>query len=541
MNQFANYLQQHLDGEVLTSDDVRDYFATDASVLAIKPKIVIYPRHEVDIRKVLLWCDQFANKGLIMPVTSRGGGSDLTGAAIGRGVVMVFTAHMNKLLEFERRKGYCRLQPGCPNSQWQQFLAAQQRFFPPTKGGDPQATIGGAVANNSGGYYSHKYGLTGDYISRLRVVLSNGEIITAGPLSRRQTLKKVYQSTLEGEIYRKLIQLWPRYEARLQSWPQAGQIGYNLRNVRQDDGGYNLIPLFVGSQGTLGIISQVEAASRPFNPVPLSVILPLKKIKDLPPLVAEIKKQRPASLEMIDGESLRRVSQISKAFFDDYSFEVSNLAAVLLVEFDNPSYRRAWSSLKKVVKKAEYYGVDCAVMSTNIKQQQFDRLREATSFIITDSSRQSRHLPGFEDAYIPLDQFLDFYKKAKELFKRQRINLLVWGNIGLGQVKVWPKINLGEATGRNRYFNLLEDYWQLVTKFGGQASCLHNDGQIRGPNIIQQVPEDIYQIMAEVKNIFDPFGILNPQVKLGASRKQNSDNLKSDYNWGRFYQNWPRG
>ena len=540
MNQFAKYLQQHLDGEVLTGDDIRDYFATDASVFTVKPKIVIYPRHEVDIRKVLLWCDQFANKGLVMPVTARGGGTDLAGAALSNGIVLVLSAHLNKLLEFESRKGYFRLQPGCLSSQWQQFLYSHERFFPPIKNADPGATIGGAVANNSGSHYSEKYGLTGRYIRRLRVVLSNGEIITARRLSRRQTLRKVYQSTLEGEIYRQLIQLWPRYEARIDSWPVNHHTGYDLRGVRLADGGYNLIPLLVGAQGTLGVISEIEVATAPYNPVPMSALLPVNQLKDVPPLVAEIKRQRPAALEIIDGLSLIRIQQLVKTFFDDYPFNIDKLAAILLVEFDNASYRNAWRRLKKVIKKAEYYGVEPTVMSTALKQQQFDRLRGATSLLVTDASRGTRALPGLEDSYIPLDRLLDFHKAASDLFKKHRLNFMFWGNIGLGQIRTMPRFNLSETSSQSRYLRLIKDYWQLVASHGGQTNCLHNDGRLRGVNIHQEIDKDLFQVMTEIKTIFDPFNILNPQAKFGASWPENNQSVRSNYDWGRFYQNLPR-
>ena len=209
MNQFAAYLQKHLDGEVLAGDDVREHFATDASPLRIPPKMVVYPRHETDIRRVLAWCEQFAAKGSKCRLQPGAGGLIWRAPALVPGIVLALGAHLNNLLEFEGRRVLFRLQAGCDLNQWQQFLSSQYRFFPPTKNAVMGATIGGAVANNSGSHYSEKYGLTDRYIRRLRVVLSNGEVIIAERLTRRQTLKKLNQSNLEGEIYRQLIQFWP--------------------------------------------------------------------------------------------------------------------------------------------------------------------------------------------------------------------------------------------------------------------------------------------------------------------------------------------
>ena len=540
MNQFATYLQQHLDGEVLTGDDIRDYFATDASVFRVRPQIVIFPRHEVDIRKVFLWCDQFANKGLVMPVTARGGGSDLAGAAVGSGIVLVLSAHLNQLLEYESKRGYFRLQAGCELGHWQHFLTSQYRFFPPAKNASPVATIGGAVANNSGSHYSEKYGLTGRYVRRLRVVLSNGEIITASRLTRRQTLKKINQSSLEGEIYRQLIRLWPRYQGLLPTWPDNHHIGYDLRNLRSPDGGYNLIPLFVGSQGTLGIVTEIEIATKPYNPVPLMAIMACSNFKDMIALVSEIKKTAPASIEMIDGAALKRIKQMVAGFFDDYPFAVADTAAVLLLEFDNYRHRQAWRRLRRAMKAARYYDVSCQVMSSDRQQQQFERLRDGPSFILADTSRGTRPLPGIEDVHVPLEQMVDFYEAAAELFKKNRLGFMSWGNIGLGQIRVWPKINLQETTGQNRYMKLVDAYFKLVADHGGQTNCFHNDGRLRGPYLNDGLGSEIYEIEREIKDIFDPFAILNPDIKFGASRARNLATLKPKHDWGRFYHKLPR-
>ena len=541
MNRFATYLQKHLDGEVLVGEDVREHFATDAGPLRIPPKIVVYPRHETDIRKVLSWCEQFAAKGVKMPVTARGGGTDLAGASVGPGIVLSLSAHLNNLLEFEGRRGYFRLQAGSDLNQWHQFLASQYRFFPPTKNAVPGATIGGAVANNSGSHYSEKYGLTNRYIRRLRVILSNGEVIIAEHLTRRQTLKKLNQSNLEGEIYRQLIQLWPRYDDLIRDLPPDQHLGYDLRRVRLEDGGYNLVPLFVGSQGTLGIVTEIEIATRPFNPVPLSAILTCPNFKDLVALVFEIKKQRPAAVEMLDRTALKSIQRLAPGFLDNYDFDLNKTAAVLLIEFDDPSYRRAWRKLKRVAKKARYYEVDCRPMPTFADQQQVERLRQATSFILTDTTgRSGRPVVGFEDVRLPLEQFDDFYRAATEMFRKSRLTFATWGNIGLGQLRTFPKLSLDDLAARRRYLKLLDAYFKLVRQHSGQIGVFHNDGRLRGPQLKSSLDPGLYDIQLEIKNLFDPNNLLNAGVKFDANPDANLKQLKHQQGWGRLYQRLPR-
>src|SRR5687768_11883773 len=112
MNKIANYLQEHLSGDVLTSPKIRQYFSTDASVLEVTPSLVVYPKNVSDIRKVVRFSWQLAEKGHVLPITPRGKGSDQAGAAIGRGVIMAFPAHMNRLLELDTKQKLVRVQPG---------------------------------------------------------------------------------------------------------------------------------------------------------------------------------------------------------------------------------------------------------------------------------------------------------------------------------------------------------------------------------------------------------------------------------------------
>ena len=214
---------------------------------------------------------------------------------------------------------------------------------------------------------------------------------------------------------------------------------------------------------------------------------------------------------------------------------------MLLVEFDDSSYRRAWRKLKRVTKKARYYGVDCRPMSSFGQQQQVERLREATSFIVTDTSgRKKRPVVGLEDAQLPLEQLDDFYRSATELFRKLQLTFGAWGNIGLGQLRVVPKLSLDDIASRRRYFRLLEAYFGLVRKHGGQTSTFHNDGRLRGPYLKQGLDKDLYKLQCEIKKLFDPKNLLNAGVKFDADSATNLKQLKHYQGWGQFYQHLPR-
>ncbi|MEX1995413.1 MAG: FAD-binding oxidoreductase, partial [Candidatus Saccharimonadales bacterium] len=204
MSKIAHYLQEHLLGEVTTSPDARRHFAHDASVLELVPTAIVYPRDENDVRKTIRFAWQLAERGKILSVTARGAGSDTTGGAISNGIIMVFPAHMNRILSLDPKKATVTVEPGLTYDKLQQTLYTHGLFFPPYPASHAYATLGGGLANNATGEKSVKYGSTGNYVDYLQVVLANGELIETGPLGKRELSRKMGLSSFEGEIYRSL-------------------------------------------------------------------------------------------------------------------------------------------------------------------------------------------------------------------------------------------------------------------------------------------------------------------------------------------------
>ena len=179
----AAYLQEHILGEVVTDTALLEHMSHDASVLEIKPEIIVYPRVTNDIRKVARFAWQLAEKGHVLPITARGAGTDQTGAAIGKGIVLSLTAHMNNILEFDQKQKLVRVQPGVNAKALNDALALHGLGIPAMPRSASYSTIGGAVANNASGSMSGKYGSIAQWVTQLEVVLANGDLIQTGRLS----------------------------------------------------------------------------------------------------------------------------------------------------------------------------------------------------------------------------------------------------------------------------------------------------------------------------------------------------------------------
>jgi FAD/FMN-containing dehydrogenase len=248
MGKVAQYLQEHLLGEVTDSTEARKQFAQDASILRIAPAIVVYPRDENDIRKTMRFSWQLAERGRGLPITARGGGSDTSGAAIGSGILLIFTAHMNRILELDQKKQFVTVEPGVTYDKLEQTLHTHGLFLPPYPASKHYATIGGGLANNAIGEKSVKYGPMGNYVERLRVVLANGELIETGPIGKRELNKKLGLSSLEGELYRTVDAMLEENAALIEQQSHhlkalRSNAGYNIFDLKTKKG-IDLTPLF---------------------------------------------------------------------------------------------------------------------------------------------------------------------------------------------------------------------------------------------------------------------------------------------------------
>ncbi|MEK7152746.1 MAG: FAD-binding oxidoreductase, partial [Patescibacteria group bacterium] len=269
MSKVAHYLQEHLMGEVMTSPDARRFFATDASVLSLTPALIVYPRNENDVRKVARFTWQLAERGRVIPITARGSGTDLSGAALGSGIMLAFPAHMHRILELDSKSGLVAVEPGTNYAKLQQTLHTHDRFLPPYPASMEYSTIGGAVGNNSSGEKSIKYGDTRDYVHSLRVVLANGEAVEMSRLNKRELGKKLGLATFEGEIYRAVDALLEENQELIEKAPLSvtkNAAGYALGDIKRKDGSFDLTPLIVGSQGTLGLITEMTFDTEVYTP-----------------------------------------------------------------------------------------------------------------------------------------------------------------------------------------------------------------------------------------------------------------------------------
>ncbi len=543
MSKVAHYLQEHLLGEVMTGADARAYFSTDASIFTLSPSIIVYPKGENDVRKTARFSWQLAERGRIIPITARGLGTDQSGAALGSGIVLVFPAHMHRILELESKSGKVTIEPGIVYGKLQQTLFTHNRFLPSYPASLEYSTLGGAIANNAGGERSLKYGSTRDLVKRLRVVLSNGEVIETQRLSKREFNKKLGLSSLEGEIYRQLDVLIEENSALIKEsvlGVSKNSAGYALDKVKNKDGSFDLTPLIVGSQGTLGIVTEATLETQPYNPNTTLIAAFVSDISTAQTVITELGKlpEQPAKVEMIDGQLLAFVEARHPNLLKGI-VEQPLPKLVLFIEFDNGAERTQKRMAKRTTKLLKRNNVTYQVETEPEKKEQLWKMREAVTSWLSHHEGGARAVPVIEDGVVPVEKFSEFLESIYDIFDRQRMPIAVWGHAGNANLHIQPLLNLAQVGDRQKLFRLLEDYYTLILSLGGSTTGQHGDGRLRGPFLKKLYGDKAYDLFTQVKKIFDPYGILNPGVKINVSINDVKPLLREEYDLSHFYDHLP--
>ncbi len=544
MSKVAHYLQEHLVGEVITSADARRYFATDTSIFTLTPAIVVYPRNENDVRKTARFTWQLAERGRVIPVTARGSGTDRSGAALGSGVMMVFPAHMNKVLELDPKSGSVALQPGLNFGKLQQTLHTHGRFLPPFPASLEYSTVGGAIGNNAGGEKSIKYGSMRDYVRSLRVVLANGEVIESRRIGKRELGKKMGLNTFEGEVYRALDTLIEENKSLIEQTRKdirMNAAGYNLIDIKRKDGSFDLTPLFVGSQGTLGIVTEAIVETESFNPHTSLILAPFDDIEEAAKAIQEIRElpALPSALEMIDINLLNFIDKTNPNQLKGL-IEKPFRKLMLLIEFDDANARVQKRMVKKAKKILERYNSDCRLESSPEQQEQIWKLRQSAAAITAYHEGGIRALPIVEDGIVPTAKFGEYVESIYTLFEKHHLQVALWGHAGNGNLHMQPMLDLGQLGDRQKIFKLMNDYYKLVIDLGGSTTAEHGDGRLRAPYLPYVYGQEVYDLFCQVKAIFDPHGTLNPGVKTGVDLEGLKPLLRSEYTMAHLYDHLPR-
>ena len=530
MSKVATYLQGHIAGELLTRRDVRESVARDGSVLERAPDMVVYPRTTNDIRKVLRFSWQLAEKGHPLPVTARGAGTDTTGAAIGRGISMVLAHHMNQVFEYDAKQKLVRLQPGASVESVRNALRLHGSAIPPLDGG--LGTLGGEVATDGPSRSEYKHGRIGDWVDKLEVVLDNGETLQTGKINKRELNRRKGLQTREGDIYRGIdgvLEDHAELIGRMKSGEIAVQGGYpGIAYVRDKDGSLDLTPLIVGSQGTLGIISEMIMRTT-FVPAKLAMaVMAFDRSEKARDAVDILAKLVPASVEYYDGRLLAAAREQGSIY--EWLGDKPAVGAVLVVTFDDFNERRRTSQLKKAVKLVQKLDADAVIATTDkTPLETLAAVRGVVDMAALPTLHADRGGPLLVDGFhVPPGRFEDFLGGLAELEQKLHAELPLYGSPLSGVFAVRPTLSLQKVGDKQKVFKIIDQLGALLAQYDGRLVTGSAEGRLLSRFVRASWTDEYTAMVDEIRRVFDPYGILNPEVKAGLELRDLVAQLRSD-------------
>jgi len=545
MNKIAQYLNEHILGEATSSKSIREKFSRDGSILSITPEIVIHPRVTNDIRKVARFTWQLAEKGHVVPITARGGGSDQTGAAIGSGIIINTNAHLNNIIyvNLKNKDPFIHVQPGTNFSLINEVLKSHGMIIPSYPASSAYSTIGGAVANNAGGTLSGRYGRTGDFVTRLEVVLANGDLIETKRINRHELDKKKGLQTFEGEVYRKIDGIIEDNQNIIDdkiSDDSSDNTGYSgIKKVKNKDGSFDLSPLFIGSQGTLGIMSEIILKPEFYSSDESVIIAAFNKpelARDAADILAALK---PASLDLYDGRIFNTAQEEygKKFLFTDIDSDLTPGAIVFISfnEFSDSARRR---KIKHALKKLSK--LEAKIFTDN--DYSFDELHAITaisSLLLQPDSDNESMPPLIDGASVPLDRREDFINSLAILAEKHHIELPFHINWLNGVIHTRPLLQLHLVSDKQKVFKLINEYAELISQVGGSLATESSEGRTKATAAYAQLDEGVVELYSQIRLAFDPFGTLNPGVKQKSDLKTLVTSLNSNYDLADFAEYSP--
>lgn len=495
--------------------------STDASVFEIFPQAFLYPKDiEALQRRIQLALQEK------QAITMRAGGTSLGGQAIGSGVVIDVSKHLTQILDYRPAQKEIDVQPGVIQDDLNNFLKADGLRFAPDTSTSTSAMIGGMIGNNSCGSYSVYYGTTRDHVKSVEVILADGSLVRFHDLTPEQLHEKCALQTLEGEIYRTVIELletngqeivdhFPDPSIVRRTTGYALDVLYSSHQPFNPEGKpFNLTPLTCGSEGTLGVITQATLNLVDLPKQRQLFCAHFDSIYTAMQIVLNYLPFKPAAVELIDKATLDGTKN-NRAQTENRFWVEQEPAAILVVELFDDDADNLQRRLKTDQAWMLQHGAYACPIIPPEESAKVWALRKAGLGLLMGKPTRQKAIAVIEDAAVPVKHLPEFYQDTQALMAELGIGCVYYGHASVGLIHVRPEIDLATTEGKRYFETVAQRSAQLVKKYRGAISGEHGDGRIRAPYIKEQVGERVYNCLVRLKNSFDPENLFNPGVIIG--------------------------
>ncbi len=527
MNRIAIYLNKSIDGVVYSAPNILEQYATDRSMLKINPRVVALPENTTDIRKLVRFSYQLSQKKVSLPITVRGSGYSKTGSDIGTGLI-ISTERMSAIQEIDVRQRLVRVQCGVKLGELKKALNLCGLDLPVF--GNPFETIGGLIAKAASASNNTEPSTIYDFINRAEIVLADGTLIEARNYSNHYFRKKKLEEGREGDLYRALDELIEDKWESINRLPEnkKNRFGYSGLGAVKTKRSFSLLPLFSGSEGTLGIITEVILRVEPVFDRPDYIAIPCKTATAFAFVARELKRLKFTDIVVYDTELFNATASTGKStrFFR----RVSDDGYLIVANVKDDSTRDRRCKLAKIRKNLP----DSLriIEEDEDNRRDFLELDRALDAYLNDCSSNSYHLPLVDGVYIPPENQAKFLDGVTKLAKSMSLSMAVYGSVDFDTFSIRPNFNPSSVAGRKKIIQFLSVYLKLIYDNNGYPCGEAPEGRFMA--IFAQKFESVQTIdlYKKIKKLFDPNNILNPGIKQDTNIKTTLKHFRSDYNRG---------
>jgi FAD/FMN-containing dehydrogenase/Fe-S oxidoreductase len=505
---FIDDLEKSIKGEVLSDDYSLGMYSTDASFYQIRPAAVVLPLDESDVKTAVKVANDYMLK--ILP---RGGGTSLAGQTVGEGIVLDFSKYMNKIIEFNEKERWVRVQPGLVRDELNEEMAKYKLHFAPDPATSSRANVGGMVGNNSSGTKSILYGKTVDHILEAKVLLADGTELLLKELSPDEFDRKAQQPDREGRIYKGVKEIIKNNKEEIKKrFPKVMRRvgGYNLDEFVYTDR-WNLSKLITGSEGTLALTIELKINLEPLPKSKAVVVVHFGELLEAISAVEPMLPFRPSAVEIIDRTVLR-LSAENLTTKHLCHFIENDPAAILIVEFYGDSNESVMDRSHQMIEtlKRQNLGYAYPVFPDGKAFDDVWALRRKGLGLMMGIKGEKKALSFIEDSAIPIPVLPEYIDQVLKICAKHNTEVSMYAHASVGVIHVQPLLDLRDQEDIENLKKITDETFDLVVKYGGSWSGEHGDGLVRSAYNERFFGKQLYQEFRNIKKLFDPGNLMNP-------------------------------
>jgi len=497
-------------------------YSIDGSIFTVTPSEVFSPKNKEELIEIV-------KSGKI--ITPRGAGTCMSGGPLTEHAVIDMTHAFNAIGEIDVTTHEVWVGVGVYYRDLEKNLTSKGLVFPPYTSSKDYCTIGGMVGNNASGEKSIRYGATVNNVTAVKMVCFDGNEYEFGELNEIQFEAKMQLQTSEGDIYRSLHELiGDNEEILLAAAPRVKKnaAGYGLWRVHDaNKGTWNIAKLIVGSQGTLGIVTEAKLKLIPLAPYMRMIVIPIKTLTELGDVIATIMEFSPEGVETYDHHTYELAEQFMKEDAEA-AIIAKGMELIVFAQFAESTQETTDTIAAHVVEALKAKG-HIAKMVTQERERvaHWNMRRESYMLLKSHAPSGLRAVPCIEDTIVSIEHYGDFLEKLEAILSQFKMTYTFAGHIGDGSIRLIPLIDMEHKDTREMVFELSQKVYELVVTFGGSISVDHNDGIIRTPYLHLMYTPEVLALFVRTKHIFDPMGIFNPGKKVGGTLQYAKDHVIS--------------